>query len=209
MPAEAGLGVRQDRREPVGVVVPFGGVDLVGAQERVVQPPDECRDAVRGIEALVGIGLAREVRLGSDLPAREVDRLEPGAHHLHRLAACDRPERGDGLVGGEELPEALGAEACERVLDREPAPEHDHVIRRVRPADALPARVVRPPKHELGGRGGLRGVGCHRLFTSFGHRLPPVGYKTARLRTITRKIRTNWILSGKSWIRSTLDGGMA
>ena len=46
--AEAGLGVGDDRREPVGLVAALRRVDLVGAQERVVQPPHERRDAVRG-----------------------------------------------------------------------------------------------------------------------------------------------------------------
>ncbi len=35
-PAEAGLGVGDDRREPVAVILALGVLDLVGAEERVV-----------------------------------------------------------------------------------------------------------------------------------------------------------------------------
>ena len=58
-----------------------------------------------------------EVRVGSDLPAAEVDRLQAGLDHLHRLAAGERAERGDVLVRLQELPEPLArpaAPACAR-----------------------------------------------------------------------------------------------
>ena len=77
--------------------------------------------AVRGVEALVGIGVAREVRVGCDLPAGEVDRLEAGLDHLHGLAARHRAERRHPLVLGEQPPQPLRAEAGERVLDRDRA----------------------------------------------------------------------------------------
>ena len=74
--AEAGLGVGDDRREPVGAVAALRVLDLVGAQQRVVDPADERRHAVGRVEALVGVGLAGEVRVRRDLPAGEVDRLQ-------------------------------------------------------------------------------------------------------------------------------------
>ena len=128
-PAEAGLGVGHDRREPVDRVVALGVRDLVGAHERVVDPLHERGPAVGRVEALVGIRVAGEVRVGGDLPAREVDRLEPGLDHLHRLAACHRAERGHPLLL-EQAPEPLGAEAGERVLDRDRAAQPLDVLRR-------------------------------------------------------------------------------
>src|ERR671927_462941 len=56
----------------------FSGPPKPGAAERVVQPLDERRHAVGRIEALVGVRRAREVRVGRDLPAGEVERLQPG-----------------------------------------------------------------------------------------------------------------------------------
>ena len=44
-----------------------------------------------------------------------------------------------------QLPQALRAEARDRVLDGEAAAQREHVLGRVRPRDPLPARVVRPP----------------------------------------------------------------
>src|SRR6185312_6387238 len=52
--AEAGFGLGDDRRHPVAAGVAFAPFDLVGAQERVVEPPNERRDAVRRVDALVG-----------------------------------------------------------------------------------------------------------------------------------------------------------
>ncbi len=66
-------------------------------------PLDECRRAVRRIEALVGIRMAGEVGVGGDLPAGEVDRLQTRLHHLHGLRARERAERGDVLLGMQEL----------------------------------------------------------------------------------------------------------
>ena len=111
-PAEAGLGVGDDRREPVRAVLPLGGVDLVGAEERAVEALHERRGAVRRVEALVGVRVTGEVRVGRDLPAREVDRLQAGLDHLHGLRAGHRAERGDVVLGVQELPEPLRARAA-------------------------------------------------------------------------------------------------
>ena len=46
-PAEAGLGVGDDRREPVDAVLALGRVDLVGALQRLVDPLDDVRDDCR------------------------------------------------------------------------------------------------------------------------------------------------------------------
>src|SRR5215208_1112793 len=140
--AEAGLGVGDDRRQPVGAVLALGEVDLVGAQERVVEPLDERGTAVRRVERLVGVRLAREVRIGGDLPAGEVDRLQPRAHHLHRLPAGKGAQRGDVVLLGQELAEPLGAEARDRVLDREAAAKPLDVFLGVGPLHAAPAVAV-------------------------------------------------------------------
>ena len=135
-PAEAGLGVGDDRREPVRAVLALGRVDLVGAQQRVVDPLDERGGAVRRVEALVRVRVPGEVRVGRDLPAGEVDRLQPGLHHLHGLRAGERAERGDVGLLVQELPEPLGTEARERVLDAEAPAQPLDVLLRVRPLDA-------------------------------------------------------------------------
>ena len=116
-PAETGLRVGDDRREPVRLAVALRVADLVGAEQRVRDPPGESGARVRRIEALVRIGAADEVGVCRNLPAREVDRLEARLHHLHRLAARHGAEGRDPLALGEEHAEPLGAEARERVLD--------------------------------------------------------------------------------------------
>src|SRR5436305_3624288 len=47
---------------------------------------------------------------------REVDRLQPGPHHLHRLAAGERTPRVHVAALGEQPPPPLGAEPRARAL---------------------------------------------------------------------------------------------
>src|SRR3989442_1735767 len=78
---------RASRPEPVYLASPLGVLDLVGPLKGLVDPPGESRDAVRGIQALVRVRLAREVRVCGNLPAAEIDRLEARLDHLNRLTA--------------------------------------------------------------------------------------------------------------------------
>ncbi len=149
--AEAGLRVGENRREPVRAVPSLGPVDLIGPEQCAVQALDQRRCAVRRVEALIRIRGAGEVRVRRHLPAGEVDRLQPGPHHLHRLPAAQRAERTDGLVLVQELPEALRPEPRERVLGDDRAAQADDVRRAVRPLDAVPARVLPPLGLELQG----------------------------------------------------------
>ncbi len=142
--SEAGLCVGDDRRQPVDAPVALRPGDLVGAHERVVQPAHERRCAVRRVEALVRVRLAAQVSVGRDLPAGEVDRLQSRLDHLHRLAAGQRAERGDVVLGREQPPEALGPEPGERVLDGHRAAEPDDGLGRVRAPNPLPALVGVP-----------------------------------------------------------------
>jgi hypothetical protein len=141
-PAEARLRVRDDRREPVRPVAALRRLDLVGAQEGAVDALHEGRGAVRRIEALVRVGLAGEVRVGRDLPAGEVDRLQAGLHHLHGLRAGERAEGGDVLLLVHELPQTLGTEPRDRVLHVEPSADPLDVLVRVRPLDTSEPRAL-------------------------------------------------------------------
>ena len=119
-------------------------IDLIGAEKRAVDALHERRRAVGRIQALVGVRLAGEVRIGGDLPPGEVDRLQARLHHLHGLGAGHRTQSGHVLLGVKELPQPLGAEPRERVLDAEPTPDPLDVVLRERPLDPVPAPVDRP-----------------------------------------------------------------
>jgi len=142
--AETGLGVGDDRREVVDVPLALGMLDLVGAHERVVDALDHARHRVDRIERLVRVHLARDVGIGSDLPARQVDRLQAGLDLLHRLVAGERAQRADEGLVVHELPQLLGAAPRERVLDVQRTAQAHDVLRRVAAPDALPARILRP-----------------------------------------------------------------
>ena len=147
--AEAGLGVREDGREPVRAVSAFGCVDLVSAEQCVVHALHERRGAVRRIEALVRVRVSGEVAVRRDLPPGEVDRLEPRFDHLHRLGAGESAERGHVRLGLHQLPEALGPEARDRVLDAEAPLQPLHILLRVGPLDPgeAPLAVRFHPAH--------------------------------------------------------------
>jgi hypothetical protein len=85
--------------------------------------------------------VTREVCVRCDLPARDVDRLETSLDHLHGLGAGKSAECGDVLVRVHELPQALCAQARERVLDAEAAADALDVVLCVRALDARPSSV--------------------------------------------------------------------
>ncbi len=91
--AEASFGVGDERSEPVSGAVAFGVMDLVGAHESLVDRAHQARDAVPGIEALIGIHLAGVVRVGCHLPAADVDGLQSCFHLLHGLISGDGAQR--------------------------------------------------------------------------------------------------------------------
>src|SRR5690606_41947335 len=59
--AEPGFRVGDDRRDPVRAVFALGVVDLVGAQQRLVDAAYDGGHAVGWVEALVGVHLPGEV----------------------------------------------------------------------------------------------------------------------------------------------------
>ncbi len=128
------MGTNQSRLAP-----PFHMLDLVGALKGAVDPAAELGAGIGRVERLVRIHRAGGVGVGGDLPAGEVDRLEAGANHLHRLVAGDRAERMDMIVALHQLPQAIGAAAGEAVLDRDRAAQPLDVGDAVRPGDALEA----------------------------------------------------------------------
>ena len=137
--AEAGLGVRHDRCEPVARRAAFRMLDLVGAHQRVVDLARQFGAGVRGIQRLVRIHRARGVGIGGDLPARKVDRLQPSADLLHRLVAAHCAERVDVILGLEQFPQSQRALAGERMLDRDRATQLLDVGGRIGADDAVEA----------------------------------------------------------------------
>ena len=155
--AEPGFSVRDDRLQPVDRPVAFGCMDLVGAQQRVVDAPNDRRHGIRGIQGLIRIHLTGEVCIARNLPAREVDRIQTRPHLLHRLVAGQGAEGVDERLLVDVLPQLLGAKARKRILDvHRPAQPHD-VFSFVRPLDALPAGIGLPVFPKLLGGGASHG----------------------------------------------------
>ncbi len=88
--AETGLGIGHDRQEIILVAASLGVLNLVGPAKGIIDPPHDVRHAVGRIKALIRIHLAGVVRIGRDLPAAEIDRLQAGLGHFDRLVAGQR-----------------------------------------------------------------------------------------------------------------------
>ena len=109
--------VGDDWRHPIAMHVPFAPFDLVGTLQGIVQSLDQRRDTRRGIETLIGIGLAGQIRVSRDLPATQIDRLESGLDHLDGLGAGERAEGVNVFIPIQQFPQPLRAVARHRVLD--------------------------------------------------------------------------------------------
>src|SRR5690606_1392000 len=80
---------------------------------------------------------------------------QAGAHLLHGLVARERAERGDPLLGVDELPQLLGAAPGEGVLLADGSAQRHDVLGGVVAPEAGPARVARPAGGDLDGGLGL------------------------------------------------------
>ena len=135
--AEAGFRVGEDRREPVALGAALRVLDLVGARQGAIDAAAELRTRVSGVEALIGIDRSGRVAVGRNLPAGEVDRLQPGADHLHGLVAGHGAERRDVGLGLEKLPQTVGAALRERVTDGNGAAQALDFFGAIGPLDAV------------------------------------------------------------------------
>ena len=88
-------------------VFALGMMDLIGTLERLVDPLHYRRDAVRRIKTLVGIHLSGEIGVGRNLPAAEIDRLQPGLYLLDSLIAGQRAKGRDIVFGVQKPPKFL------------------------------------------------------------------------------------------------------
>ena len=119
--AEAGFRVGDDRRHPVGAVAAALASARSGRQRRsaLLIRAHHVRHRIDRIQRLVGIHLPRRIGVARDLPAGQIDRLQPGLHLLHRLVAGQRAQRRDERLGLQQVPQPGGAHLGQRVADAE------------------------------------------------------------------------------------------
>ena len=149
--AETRFGVGDDRLQPIDRCIPFSMVELIGAQQGGVDALDHFRHRVGRVQGLVGIHLAGEVSVARHLPSREVDRLKPGTHLLHRLVARQCTECVHERHARHVAPKFIRTQPCQRVLDVHRAAQSDDILGGVAATDTAPARVFVPVAGELFG----------------------------------------------------------
>src|SRR6476646_8068487 len=112
-------------------------LDLVSTGQRSVDLLRKLGARIGGVERLVGVHRAADVRVCCNLPAGEVDGFKAGANHLHRLVATQRSQRTDGFVLLEQFPKFHRTAARPRMLDRDRPSEFQYIPDAVRPLDPL------------------------------------------------------------------------
>ncbi len=142
--AESGFRIGDDRRHKVHPVFTVEVMDLIRAHQGIVNSPNHVRHTVHGIQALVGIHVSRVIRVGRNLPAAEVDGLQPGLYLLHGLIAGERAERRHIVFMMQQPPQSLRTQASQRVLNLEGAAQLLHLLAAVRALGASPASVAVP-----------------------------------------------------------------
>ena len=147
--AEAGFRISHQRHVPLDRMIAVHVVDFVGAPQRILNAADQVGHAIGRVQALVGIHSQRAVRVGRDLPAADVDRLETGADFLHRLVPRDGRQRRHIRFLAHQFPESRGTVTCQRVLHRERTAQTVDIFGRVGAPDALPPSLAAPPHVEL------------------------------------------------------------
>ena len=156
--AVAGIGVGDDegaevdlRRVPALLLAHAGTrvvLVAVGREERA----DDRRRLVRHLAERVAGQVRPRVlgarALGAGGPAAQVDGVDPGPLHRHRLSRRVGAEGGDALALGEQpaqvVEERDRRRARDRVVGLDGASLLHDVARRVQPADSPPARAVEP-----------------------------------------------------------------
>lgn len=104
-PSEAGLGIRDDGREEIDVILALGMLDMIGALQRLIDSLHDMRNAVRRIETLVGIHLSGQVRVRRHLPSAEIDGLQSRFDLLDGLVAGQGPQRMDIIFRMKQIPQ--------------------------------------------------------------------------------------------------------
>ena len=154
--AVAGVGVGDDERPVVvrrgGGALPLAHVQAlillvaVGGEQGAHQHRGVVGHLAQGIAGEVGPGVLGGGALGRGRPAAEVDALDAHSLHGHRLAGRVGAERGDALLGGEQLaqPVVEGRRRVARhgVVGGDRAALLDYLAGRVEAGDAGEARTV-------------------------------------------------------------------
>jgi hypothetical protein len=92
--AESRFCVGHQGSEPIYFVPAFGMMDLVRAEEGLVQAAHKIRVAIGGIQTLVRIHLRGVVGIGGNLPAADLNHLQTRGDLLYGLVPRHRAQRG-------------------------------------------------------------------------------------------------------------------
>ncbi len=188
--AKAGFRIGDDRGEPVDAVLAFRVMNLVGANERVIDATDDAGDAVCRIKRLIGIHFAGKVGVRRDLPAGKINRLESGLDLLHGLVARKCAKSADESLLIEQVPQFFGTAARERVLDGKRSAQTIDIGGGVGTLYTSPARVIGPilpdscdfqiAGHSLSPIGRYKSVLFGRNGAAFSQQVMPCTYRGSR-----------------------------
>ena len=119
-------------------------IDLVGAQQTIVDALGHRGDRVGRVEGLVRVHLSGEIGIACDLPTRQIDGVEPGFDLLHRLVAGESAQGIDERLLMEILPQFAGGQRGDRVFDVDRASQPHDILGGVGTCDIPPAGIFPP-----------------------------------------------------------------
>src|SRR5215471_14914641 len=125
---------------------PASASATIGANQSRLAPPSACSiwsarvnallirrqssgPAFAGYRLWIGIDVTRGIGVGGNLPAGEINRVESGSNHLHRLIAGHRTETGNVGLGMQQLPQTIGPMLGKSVVHLQRTAQTQHVSR--------------------------------------------------------------------------------
>ncbi len=88
-------------------------MNLIRPAQRVVDAADDGGHRIGRIQRLVRIHLSGQIRIPGHLPPRQIYRVQPGLHLLHRLIARQRSQGVDEGLLVQIAPKLFCGQPCE------------------------------------------------------------------------------------------------
>ena len=138
------FSIGHDRHKIVHISGTTGALDLVCPLESIVDPSHNRGHRIDRVKRLIWIHGITQIGICSDLPARQINRLNTGFNLLDCLTTRQSAQGRDKILGVNPVPQFLSTEPSQRILDLDRPLESHHIRSCVITLDVLPAGVFRP-----------------------------------------------------------------
>ena len=138
------FSVGHDGHKIVHISGTTGALDLICPLESIVDPSHNRGHRIDWVKRLIRIHGVTQIGICSNLPARQINRLDTGFNLLDCLTPRQSTQGRDKILGVNPTPQFLSTESRQRILDLDRPLESDHIGSCVIPLDVLPTWVFCP-----------------------------------------------------------------